>query len=117
MQELVELEEQGWRALATEGDAGKAFYAGVLREDAVMLFPGGIRLDGKQRILESLDVQPWQWFRFENPGVISLTPDAATVAYQVTAQRGGDPPYVALVGSTYVRDGSWQLVFHQQTPV
>lgn len=117
MHELVELEEEGWRALSTVGDAAREVYATVLRDDAVMLFPGGMRLQGKEGILQSFAAQPWQSFRMEDSQVISLGDNAATVVYRVTAQREGGEPYVALVGSTYVRDGSWQLVVHQQTPV
>ncbi len=116
MGELIELEEQGWRALATEGDAGRKFYEAVLREDAVMLFPGGMRIEGRARILESLGAQPWQSFRLENPQVIQLAEDTAVIVYKVTAQRKGSAPYTALISSTYVRNQRWQLVVHQQTP-
>lgn len=115
MHELMKLEEQGWRALSTEGDAAKKFYASVLREDAVMLFPGGMRIAGKERILESMSAQPWDSFRIENPQILPLSADAATLVYTVTAQRGSEP-YVALISSTYVRAETWQLVVHQQTP-
>lgn len=114
--ELIDLEEQGWRALSTEGDAGKTFYASVLREDAVMLFPGGMRIVGRERILESLGTQPWGSFHIENPMVLPLAASAATLVYTVKAQRNGSEPYVALISSTYVHDRAWQLVVHQQTP-
>lgn len=117
MNEIIELEHQGWKALSTEGDAGKNFYASVLREDAIMLFPGGIFIDGRESILQSLGPQPWEAFEIENPKVVSLTPGVRTLAYRVTAHRKGNQPYVAQVSSTYVRDGDWKLVVHQQTPV
>lgn len=116
MHELIELEERGWRALSSAGNAGKTFYASVLREDAVMLFPGGMRIAGRERILESLGTQPWDSFHIENPTVISLATNAATLVYTVKAQRKGSEPYVALISSTYVHDRTWQLVVHQQTP-
>jgi hypothetical protein len=116
MHELMELEEQGWRALSTEGDAGKKFYASVLREDAVMLLPGGMRIVGRERVLQSLGAQPWNSFRIENAQVVSLSTNAATLVYTVAAQRKGSEPYVALISSTYVRAETWQLVVHQQTP-
>lgn len=115
--ELIELEKRGWRALATEGDAAGQFYAAVLREDAVMLFPGGLRIAGRDRILGSLGTQPWKSFEIEAPQVISLTSNAAVLAYSVVAQREGGAPYRALVSSTYVHaEGAWRLVIHQQTP-
>lgn len=116
MRELIELEEQGWRALATVGDAGKKFYASVLRQDAVMLFPGGMRIEGRERILESLGAQPWESFQLEDPKVVQLTEQAAVVVYKATARRKGSEPYTALISSTYVRGATWQLVLHQQTP-
>lgn len=117
MRELIEMEEKGWRALSQEGDAGKNFYASVLREDAVMLFPGGMRIEGRESILESLGAQPWQSFRIDDAKAIALCEGAATLTYKVTAQREGSEPYTALISSTYVRSKSWQLVIHQQTPI
>jgi hypothetical protein len=116
--DVLVLERDGWRALATRGGAAKKFYASVLRHDAVMLFPGGMRIAGRARILESLGSTPWESFRIENEQVIPLGADAATLVYKVTANRSGAPPYAALVSSTYVRDGAgaWELVLHQQTP-
>ena len=116
MHEIVELEERGWRALATEGNAGRTFYASVLREDAVMLLPGGLFIQGREPILESLGVQPWESFRIEGAQVLRLTDGAATLVYKVTAQRKGSPPYIARISSTYVREQDWKLVVHQQTP-
>jgi hypothetical protein len=116
MRELIGLEEQGWRALSTEGDAGRKFYEAVLREDAVMLFPGGTRIEGRANILDSLGSQPWDSFRIEDPQVLQLSPTSASLVYKVTAQRGGSAPYVALTSSTYARGETWQLVLHQQTP-
>lgn len=117
MDELIELEEQGWRALAGEGEAAKAFYGSILREDAVMLFPGGMRISGRERILASFGTQPWSSFRIENPTIVPLGSHAATLIYKVTAQRGQSAPYVALISSTYVHEQAWRLVVHQQTPV
>lgn len=117
MEELIELEQQGWKALSTAGGAGKDFYASVLREDAVMLFPGGIRIDGRKSILQSLGPLPWESFEIENPKVVSLTPGVATLLYRVKAHRKGSEPFDALISSTYVHDREWKLVIHQQTPV
>lgn len=117
MQELIDLEVQGWRALATEGDAGRNFYASVLREDAVMLFPGGMRIEGRERILQSLGAQPWETYELKDLNVLALTEDAAAVIYKATARRKGSEPYTALICSTYVRAATWQLVVHQQSPI
>jgi hypothetical protein len=81
-----------------------------------MLFPGGMRIEGRDRILESLGAQPWQSFRIEDAKVIELSDGAATLTYKVMAQRQGGEPYVALISSTYARGKTWQLVVHHQTP-
>lgn len=117
MQDLIKLEEEGWQALSSEGDAGKRFYRSVLREDAIMLFPGGMVIEGKEKILESLAAQPWASFRIEGPQVISLSENTGVVIYKVTANRENSDPYAALISSTYVlKDGKWKLAVHQQTP-
>jgi hypothetical protein len=118
MQTLIDLETQGWQALSTGAEASKKFYSSILRDDAVMLFPGGTVINGKEKILQSLAAQPWQSFQIENPQIISLSESAGVLIYRVTAQRKGSDPYVALISSTYVlSDGAWKLVLHQQTLV
>ena len=116
MQDLIQLEEQGWLALSSEGEASKKFYNAVLHDDAIILFSGGIRISGKEEILESLATQPWKSFQIEEPQVISLSENAGVLVYRVIAQREGSEPYVAFISSTYVlNDGTWKLILHQQT--
>lgn len=118
MQTLIDLEKQGWQALSSAGDAGKRFYDTILRDDAVMLFPGGLLLEGKEQILESLAAQPWKSYQIDDLRTLPLGDEAATVVYKVTAKREGREPYEALISSTYALDaGAWKLVHHQQTPV
>lgn len=118
MQDLINLEEQGWQALSSAGEASKKFYSFVLHDDAVMVFPGGMLIHGKEEILKSLAAQPWKSFQIEEPRVISLSDSAGVLVYRVSAQREGSELYVALSNSTYVRRGGmWQLILHQQTPV
>lgn len=116
MKELIELEQQGWEALSKGGDAGKRFYASILRKDAVMLFPGGMRIEGREQILNTLDTQPWQSFRIEEAAIVALGENVASLLYKVTAKRKENPPFVALISSTYAREQEWKLVIHQQTP-
>lgn len=117
MQELIELEKQGWQALSSKGDAAEEFYRPLLTDDAVMLFPGGMRVEGKAQILDSFGAQPWHSFQMEDARVTALSEKAAVVIYKVTAQREGSDPYVALISSTYARRAEeWKLVLHQQTP-
>jgi hypothetical protein len=113
--ELLELEEQGWRALAS-GQASE-FYRTHLADDALMVVPGMV-LDG-QTFLQGADSgEPWATFEIEDPRVVGLTENSAVVVYRVTAQRAGQPPYVAHLASAYARrEGTWKLVYHQQTPI
>jgi hypothetical protein len=114
--ELIELESQGWQALSTSAEESRRFYDMVLRDDAIMLFPGGMRLEGKAEILASLEATPWGDFQIEDPVVLSLSSGAAVLSYKVTARRKGSAPYVALISSTYaMADSGWRLVLHQQT--
>ena len=114
--ELVELEERGWQALATEGAAGQ-FYAEVLDQEVLMLLPGGLTIADRDAALGAMSGPPWSEYLIEKPIARLLTRDAGFVAYGVRARRGDAPPYSALVSSAYVRrDGSWRLAFHQQTP-
>ncbi len=118
MQDLIELEKQGWQALSSGSEASERFYGAILRDDAVMLFPGGMRIEGKEQILASFAAQPWASFQIDAPKVIALSEHAGVVVYGVSAQREGSEPYKALISSTYVRsNGGWKLVLHQQTPV
>lgn len=117
MQDLVKLEEQGWQALSS-GDEAKKFYGSLLSDDAIMVFPGGLLIEGREKILESMAAQPWKSFQIEQPHVISLSENAGVILYRVTALREGSNTYVALVSSTYtLREGKWKLVVHQQTPI
>ena len=117
MPDFIALEEQGWMVLSTGGAVVKAFYDTWLADDAVMVFPSGMLLDGKADILGAIDPQPWQSFRFDQPRVIWLSETAAVVVHGVTAPREGAAPYIALISSACaVRDEQWKLVVHQPTP-
>lgn len=118
MEDLLQLEIQGWRALSSPGNAAREFYRSRLADDAVMLFPGGLRIEGKDNILASFAAQPWQAFHLEGQTVITPSDNTGVVIYKVTAKREGDAPYSALVSSTYTfRNGAWLLLVHQHTPV
>jgi hypothetical protein len=89
--ELIELEEQGWRALSSTGEAPGEFYQRVLDDTVVMLLPGGMVLDDRAAIVQSMSGQPWSSFELQDPLVIQPTADTAVVTYGVVAQREGAP--------------------------
>lgn len=118
MQALIELEEKGWQSLSSAEDTARNFYRSLLANDALMLFPGGMRLEGKEKILDVIGAAPWKSFQTEELQAIALSDKAGAIVYRVTAQREGGDPYVALISSTYaLHEGKWKLVLHQQTPV
>ena len=114
---LIDLEHSAWEALSTSGDAAAEFYERVLAEQVLMLLPGGMVIDGREDVIDSVRGAPWTSFELSDERVLDLGMSGAVVAYRATARRG-DTEYAALFNSTYVRDGdSWRLVLHQQTPV
>ena len=117
-EELLRLEREGWEALSASGEAAGRFYAENLAADVLMLLPGGMVLDDRQEVVESMGGSPWTSFKLSDERVLELVEGCAVVAYRATAQREGGEPYTALFNSTYVReDGAWRLAIHQQTPV
>lgn len=115
--DLLALERSGWDALSTSGDAAARFYDENLDTEVLMLLPGGIVLDDREEVVESMRGAPWSAFELSDERVLELSDESAVVAYRATAQRDGGDPYTALFNSTYVRkDGRWLLVVHQQTP-
>ena len=113
--ELADLERRGWEALSTEGAAGP-FYDEVLVDEPLMLLPGGMVLDDRATIVDSMGGAPWDTYELEEIRVVPLGEEAAVVAYGATAVRG-ETQVSSLFNSTYVRvGGRWRLAVHQQTP-
>jgi hypothetical protein len=115
--ELIELERSAWQALSTSGEAAAAFYEEVLAEQVLMLLPGGLVIDDRAQVIDSMRGAPWTSFELADERVLDLGDGSAVVAYRATATRG-DQDYAALLNSTYVREGdAWRLALHQQTPI
>jgi hypothetical protein len=117
-EELLRLERDGWKALSTSGEAAGRFYAENLAANVLMLLPGGIVIDDREAVIESMSGSPWKAFELSDHRVLELSDRSAVVAYRATAQRAGREAYTALFNSIYVREGSaWRLAVHQQTPI
>jgi hypothetical protein len=115
--ELIGLERAAWAALSSDGEAAAAFYSDVLADEVIMVLPGGLVIDDRSTVIESMRGAPWSSFELTNERVFELTDSSAVVTYQATAVREGNE-YKALFNSTYVRqNGSWKLALHQQTPI
>lgn len=117
LDDLLELEHQGWRSLC-EG-TGADFYGRIMTEDALMVLAHGQVFD-RQAVVESLnDAPPWRTYDISEERLVTLGEDHAALVYTGRGYRGeGAPEFVALMSSVYTRrDGSWRLAVYQQTPV
>lgn len=114
--ELMGLEREGWDALSVGGDAAAAYYDEVLADEVLMLLPGGMVLDDRTEVIDSMRGEPWSSYELSDERVLELGEGSAVLAYRARAVRAG-VEYSALVNSTYVRAGDeWKLALHQQTP-
>ncbi len=115
--ELIDLEQSAWEALTSSGADAAAFYDRVLADHILMLLPGGMVIDDRAQVVDSMKGADWDSFELSDSRVVPLSDDSAIVAYRAHARRG-DSDYEALFNSTYIREnGSWRLTLHQQTPV
>ena len=112
LQLLLDIERE--LAGAVDGDP----YRRHLREDAVLVVPGGaLDKETTAAALDDPESPPWSEFALQEPKLLMLGPDAAVITYVFSGHRGEDT-YDAILTSSYVRDGEhWLLVFHQQTPL
>ena len=112
--ELEALERRGWEALS--GPDGAAFYANLMADDGVMVFPG-MTLDRTRTLRAIAAERPWSSFELTDLRVIEGGPDSAFVVYRAVAQRPGESTYRARMSTAYARrEDRWRLVLHQQTP-
>jgi hypothetical protein len=113
----VELERHGWQALASGGAKAASFYRRCLASNFVMLLPGGLVLDDRDRAVAAMSGTPWDSFEMSDVRVVPLGLACSAVTYRAGAERAGRQ-YAALVSSIYViENGDWRLALHQQTPV
>jgi hypothetical protein len=112
----LELERAAWRALTGDGDPVE-FYADILADDVLMLLPGGLVIDDRERVIASMQGASWDECKMSDERVLRVGEGGMIVAYRATARRGGTE-YEGLFNSTYVHhQGRWLLTLHQQTPV
>jgi len=114
---LLDLERRGWDALC--GSTGGAFYGALMTPSALMVLVDGSVLD-RDAVVTSLDgAPPWDSYDLHDVRRVGLADGAdgaAALVYRARAVRGDDPPFVALMASTYVVvDGEPRLALYQQT--
>jgi hypothetical protein len=114
MDELMDLEERGWRALS-EG-RGPDFFGRLFTADAVVVVPG-TALDRQQTLASREGVPAWTEYDLKGGRRLDLAPDSAAHTYRMVARRGDGPPYRATSPvCTYAVTGNGSSRFHQQTP-
>jgi hypothetical protein len=67
-------------------------------------FPLGV-VDRAQALEALASSPPWSRYRITEPHVVRLGQLAAVVVYSVHAEREGQPPFRAVMSSTFVRHG------------
>ncbi|HSJ83788.1 MAG TPA: nuclear transport factor 2 family protein [Acidimicrobiia bacterium] len=111
--ELIALERSFW-----ESAGDPQFYRENFADDGVMAFNIGTM--GKDEVVASMQGAPeWANYTIDEPVLVQLGPDAASLTYTTVAQPPGNGDvYRAALTSVYVRrDGRWLLAVHQQTPL
>ena len=107
---LLELKDQ---ALAATRRADGGFYRGYLAEDTLAITPFGVF--GKEQVVAQMST-PSSSFRSSavtDVRAFPYTADCGLVTYRASYPRGD-----VWVSTLYLRrDGIWQGVFYQQTPV
>ena len=113
---VLELEREGWEALSTSADVAEKFYRQVLDGDVLVVLPGGLVIDDRERVVESMrQANPWDTYDLRDQRVVQVTDSFTLLTYFATAQRDG-MAYQALITSGYVhRDDEWRLAYHQHT--
>lgn len=117
LDELLDLEHQGWKSLCTS--TGAEFYGRIMTSDGVMVLAHGQVFD-RQGVVDSLnEAPPWRTYDITDERLISLDEDRAILVYTGRAYRDeNEPAFIALMSSVYTRhDGNWRLALYQQTPV
>lgn len=114
--DLIEIEHEGWRSLCEGG--GSDFYGEIMTAEGVMILAHGFALTRSEVIASLADAPPWERYEIEGARVIPLSDGVASVVYTGRGFRPEEPPFAALMSSTYVRrEGRWRLAIYQQTPV
>ncbi|GAA3063361.1 MULTISPECIES: nuclear transport factor 2 family protein [Actinomycetes] len=113
---LLTLEHDGWTALCE--NRGGAFYGELMTPEGRMVLVNGMVL-GRDDVVRSLDAAPaWDTYEISDAELIRLGADCAALVYRARATRPGEPPFIALMSSTYCLIGDHpRLALYQQTTI
>jgi hypothetical protein len=110
--DLLAIDEQLW-----SGDTDT--YRANLDDECLVAFTQMAGVSSREDVAGTVGNGPrWRNLDIEFEGVLQPTPDVAILTYRADAVRPEGERYRALVSSGYVkRNGSWKMMFHQQTPL
>lgn len=114
---LLDLEKQGWESLTKS--KGADFYGKIMTKEAVMILVNGMVLDYDTIAASLNDSEPWDAYEINQPKLLPISADTATLIYSATASREQDAEaFQALMASTYTLvDGEIKLALYQQTTI
>lgn len=116
LDELLELENAGWRSLCD--GTGSTFYGQIMTADGQMVLANGATMSRDQVVDSLSDAPPWDSYEIADPMLVPLGSDAGALVYRGIGHRSGGDSFTGMMTSTYVRTGSsWKLAVYQQTPV
>lgn len=112
VEELLPIEKSLW----TDGPEA---YRRHVDGKCLLAFTKMAGVSNRDEIVATVAAGPrWRELEFDVQGLVQPAADVALLTYRVSAIRGDDERYRALVGSGYVRrDDGWKLMYHQQTPL
>jgi hypothetical protein len=109
--DLVAMEKKLW-------SGGQSEYRNTLDSDCLVAFTEMAGISSRDEIASQANARRWSDVDIDVDGLLRPTDDVAILTYHVHALREKNIPYDAVVSSGYVRrDGTWKMMFHQQTPL
>ncbi|MDI1289415.1 MAG: nuclear transport factor 2 family protein [bacterium] len=115
MNELLALENAGWRSLCD--GTGADFYGRLMMQDARMVLSNGIAMTRAQ-VVDSLARAPqWDGYSITDAMIVEMSATVVALTYTGTGRREHGEDFTGLMVTTYVKSGQqWRIGFYQQTP-
>lgn len=110
---VLEIEKSFWRS---SGD--QDFYDSHVADGGRFVLSTGTM--DKQEVVSAMGhAEPWKSFQIMDPALIPINDEVVGLVYEATGQRDDESDeYRASILSVYImRNGVWQLILHQQTPL
>jgi hypothetical protein len=110
--QLLAIEKSFWRS---SGDAD--FYRTHVADEGKFVLSMGV-VDKSDVVTAMSEAAPWKSFDINDVSVIPIGDDVVGLIYEASGQReAGADEYRANILSVYRKNGDWELILHQQTPL